>query len=512
MLIVRRVLRRKQPNTDSDGEWISHAMKAAKITASAAKMIPVAAPFIEGGANIFCVILEPLPQAVSAVPQSQPSEDFQRICSDFKSLMDRLLKDHTQFVATSQSRPIKQYLRSGQIKGMISKYQKDANALKEKLTVYCLVSTHLQVQLLAGGVASTRASPGRAVDEDVSVFEDFHEFKRGDIKFQSEIKHNRIWSSRCAVPAHPFKEHHASALAYGTYHRTTVRVFEGEESKEYLSALLRYLAPLRHHNIAQIMGVCQSQFMPAVIFHEELRPVEGINRYGTLDLIWNTLEHLTTRYRMSRDIQDGVRHIQAKLPSFLRTEKILYLGAHFNIDIGYTEPGNAQLVIYFGNDNRSLNLTVEPDTGPDFFTASNYPSHDIILDESHLQALQTQLESCVARSPAETPSLLQNFHYVIPVGSVIFSLDSEKVLLGGVYARYLPCPSCPRGSAPYHFTSSYEKRKLIADFSFHDYNVCPWKLYTSSSKVWSSLKRSDTAPADRNIILLRYFSERGIKL
>ncbi|KIJ28388.1 hypothetical protein M422DRAFT_270318, partial [Sphaerobolus stellatus SS14] len=60
MLIVRRVLRRKQPNTDSDGEWISHAMKAAKITAEAAKMIPVAGPFIEGGANIFCVILEPL--------------------------------------------------------------------------------------------------------------------------------------------------------------------------------------------------------------------------------------------------------------------------------------------------------------------------------------------------------------------------------------------------------------------------------------------------------------------
>ncbi|KIJ42271.1 hypothetical protein M422DRAFT_254676 [Sphaerobolus stellatus SS14] len=109
MLIVRRVLRRKQPNTDSDGEWISHAMKAAKITAEAAKMIPVAGPFIEGGANIFCVILEPLQQmkdnkedfreltqslltflktlqqqAISSVPQSQHFEEFQRICSDFK--------------------------------------------------------------------------------------------------------------------------------------------------------------------------------------------------------------------------------------------------------------------------------------------------------------------------------------------------------------------------------------------------------------------------------------------
>ncbi|KIJ46660.1 hypothetical protein M422DRAFT_249815 [Sphaerobolus stellatus SS14] len=107
MLIVR-AFRRKQPTSDSDGEWISHAMTAAKITAEAAKMIPVAGPFIEGGANIFCVILEPLrqmkdnkdfreliqnlttfletlqQQAISSVPHSQHFEEFQKICSDFK--------------------------------------------------------------------------------------------------------------------------------------------------------------------------------------------------------------------------------------------------------------------------------------------------------------------------------------------------------------------------------------------------------------------------------------------
>ncbi|KIJ28396.1 hypothetical protein M422DRAFT_270325 [Sphaerobolus stellatus SS14] len=443
--------------------------------------------------QVLTIFLETLQQAVSAVPQSQSSEDFQRICSDFKSLMDRLLKDHTQFVATSHSRPIKQYLRSGQIKGMISKYQKDANALKEKLTAYCLVSTHLQVQLLAGGVASTGASPGRAVDEDVSVFEDFHEFKRGDIKFQGEIKHNRIWSSHRTVPAHPFKEHHASALVYGTPHRTTVRVFEGEESKEHLKALLRYLAPLRHDNIVQIMGFCKSQFMPAVIFYENLQspPVKVIDQYGVLDLRWNTIKDLTTRYRMSRDIQDGVRHIQAKLSSFLKTERIQYLGTDFSIDIGYTEPGKAQLGIYLGNDNRAKISILLSDTGPDFFTASNYSSPDVIPDERDLQALQTQLESRVARSPAETTSLLQNFHSVIPVSYKSFPLDSDKVLVGGVYARYLPCPTCQRCSVPYHFTSSSKKIKLIADFSFHDYNVGDWKLYAASSEVWSSLKWSD---------------------
>ncbi|KIJ24398.1 hypothetical protein M422DRAFT_274840 [Sphaerobolus stellatus SS14] len=108
MLIVRRVFRRKKLNSGSDGEWISHAMKAAKLTADAAKMIPVAGPFIEGVANIFCDILEPLKQskdnkeifkeltqsiarvfqilqkAILGTPRAEPSDEFTKMCSDFK--------------------------------------------------------------------------------------------------------------------------------------------------------------------------------------------------------------------------------------------------------------------------------------------------------------------------------------------------------------------------------------------------------------------------------------------
>ncbi|KIJ36893.1 hypothetical protein M422DRAFT_260760 [Sphaerobolus stellatus SS14] len=508
MLIVRRVFRKKQSNSDSNGEWISHAMKAAKITAEAAKMIPVAGPFIEGGANIFCVILESLKQmkdnkeafrkliqsltivletlqqAISMVPQLQPSQDFKKICSNFKSLMDLLLKDHTQFVSTSQSRSMKNYLRSGQIKEMISKYQKDINALKEKLTMYCSVSTHLQVQLLVG-VASTGTSQGRTLDEDIPEFKEFHEFKQGDINLQAEIEHTCKWSSRRAITEHPFKEHHGSTLINGNAHRTTVKVFEGEAAKEYLKTELHIMARLRHPNVAQVMGFCKSQYLSAIIFYE------GVNNYGTLDLTWNTIEDLTTRYRMSREIQDGVRHIQAKLPSFLKSKNngrwaILY----FDINVDYTEPGKAQLGIYFGNDNRSLNPTVEPDMGPDHFTTSNYSSTDVI-DKNGLNALHTQLESHVARNPAEKTALLQNFHSVIPVAYEFFPLDSDKTLLGGVYARYLPCPTCQRSSVAYHFTSSSKEVKLVAGFSSHDYNMDGWELSTASSKVRSNLKRSD---------------------
>ncbi|KIJ42269.1 hypothetical protein M422DRAFT_254674 [Sphaerobolus stellatus SS14] len=516
MLIVHRVLRRKQPNTDSDGEWISQAMKAAKITADAAKMIPVAGPFIEGGANIFYYVLEPLKQskdnkeifkeltqsitrvfqilqkAISGTPRVEPSDEFTKMCSDFKSLMERLLKDHTLFVSESQSRPIKNYLRSEQIKGMISKYQKDISTLREDLVLYCTVSTHLQVQMFKtdGSPASVSLLPGTGNDH-IPEFEDFHELKPGDINLQAEIKHNNsILSFRRRMPL-PFKEYHALTSANGMSHRTTVKIYEGKESKEQLKAELRIMEHLRHPNITQVLGFCKSQHLLAVIFYEDLRPVKVADRYGTLDLTWNTLEHLTTRYRMSRDIQDGVRHMQAKLPSFLKTEKTKYRGVIFNIDIGYTEPGKAQLGIYLGNDNRVKISILLSDTGSDFFTTSNYSSSDVIIDESRLQGLQTQLENYVARSPAETTSLLQNFHSVIPVVYDFFPLDSNKILLGGVYAQFLPCSTCQRCSILYPFTSSSNEQKLVAGFSSHGYNVDDWQLSIPSSEVWSSLKRSD---------------------
>ncbi|KIJ36835.1 hypothetical protein M422DRAFT_260698 [Sphaerobolus stellatus SS14] len=485
MLIVRRVFRRKQSNSGSDGEWISHAMKAAKLTADAAKMIPVVGPFIEGGANIFCDILEPLKQsknnkeifkeltqsvtrvfqilqkAISGTPRAEPSDEFTQMCSDFKRFAsfpflmyrDRLI--FSQFDGTASP---KITLTSG----MVSRYQRDIDTLRNDLMLYCTVSTHLQVQLfeIEGGSASV--VPGTN-DDHIPEFEEFHEFKRGDIHLHEQIKYNiRTRSSRVGVP--PFKEHYASALAYGTYHRTTVRVFEGEESKEVFT-FAAHLA--------------------------ELQPVKVLNQYGLLDLTWNTIEDLTTQYRMSRDIQDGVRHMQAKLPSFLKTEKIQYWAADFSIDIGYTELGKAQLGIYLANDNRSLNLTVKLDTGSDLFTTSNYLSSDVIIDESRLQALQTQLESRVAISPAETTLLLQNYHSVIPVAYEYVPLDLDKVLLGGVYARYLPCPTCQRYSVPYHFTSTSKEVKLVAGFSSNDYNVGDWELSTASAEIWNSLKRSD---------------------
>ncbi|KIJ25419.1 hypothetical protein M422DRAFT_273634 [Sphaerobolus stellatus SS14] len=148
----------------------------------------------------------------------------------------------------------------------------------------------------------------------------FHELKQGDINLQGEIERESSTLIRSPIPRvvpHPFKEYHASTSANGMSHRITVKVYKGEESKEFLKTELQIMARLRHPNFAQVMGFCRSQFFPSIYFmkvysqpfdnetlflsceHPDLRPVRGLNRYGQLDFkTWTSVEDLITRYQM----------------------------------------------------------------------------------------------------------------------------------------------------------------------------------------------------------------------
>ncbi|KIJ23259.1 hypothetical protein M422DRAFT_268148 [Sphaerobolus stellatus SS14] len=262
MIIVRKVFSKgKKPARPSDCsnddiDWISHAMNVAKLTAAASKLIPVAGPFIEGGADVFYMALEPLKQMkmnkedfkeltqdittvleilnraiLIGLPQTEPSVEFTTMCSNFKKLMDRLLEEYKQFDAKSGSRAIRSYLRSGDIKGMISKYQKEVTALLRNLMVFCAVSTNIQVQLLrSNGILSGASQTARRTNDNIPEFEELMEFTQGHIQLQEEIKgHSSYPYYREALP---FKEHHALTLINGNVHRTTVREYKGEAAGE----------------------------------------------------------------------------------------------------------------------------------------------------------------------------------------------------------------------------------------------------------------------------------------
>ncbi|KIJ30279.1 hypothetical protein M422DRAFT_268248 [Sphaerobolus stellatus SS14] len=514
MIIVRKVFSKgKKPARPSDSsndeiDWISHAMKAAKLTSSAAKLIPVAGPFIEGGADVFYMALEPLKQmkvnkedfkeltqdittlletlntAISTgFPQAEHLEGFTKMCSNFKKLMDRLLKECTQFEAEPRSGVIRNYLRSGDIKGMISKYQREVAALLKNLVLYCTVSTHVQVHKNSR-ILYDSSQIDRTANEDIPEFEEFMEFKQGHIQLQEEIE------SHSSYPYYgetlPFKEHHASTLINGNVHQTTVREYKGEAAGELLRADLRILARLKHRDITQVMGFCKSQIFPSIIFYEDLQPI-GLKEYELIDMSWDTLEDIFTKHRMRHNIRAGIDHIKATIPSVFDSEEVY---KEFKY-MAYTPKDTARLGIYLGSDNRPK-LSILMSEMLDIFQSPEplvlTYDQDNILDESILQALRIQFKGCAARkSQSETASLLKQFHTIIPMPPALAPLDLsvDRYHLGGVYAQY--CQAC----------QTCQGLQLVANFSLEsrDFKSRNWTLPTSTEA--SNLKHRTTSKGMR---------------
>ncbi|KIJ47699.1 hypothetical protein M422DRAFT_248705 [Sphaerobolus stellatus SS14] len=523
MIIVRKVFSkgkkpaRKSDSSNDDIDWIFHAMKTAKLTSSAAKLIPVAGPFIEGGADVFYMALEPLKQmktnkedfkeltlsitmiletlrrAILTVPQMEHSDDFTIVCSNLKSLMERLLKDHTQFVEESKSRPIRNYLRSEQIKGMISKYQKDINVLRDNLMLHCAVSTNLQVHKNNGHLSGA----SQTADNDIPEFEDVIQTRT--YSFRGGIKGHGNYYYRGAPL---FEEHHATTLVNGNPQRTTVRKYEGDAAGEILRADLRILAHLKHRDITQVMGFCKSHLFPSIIFYEDLRPI-GLGEYGPIDRSWDTLEDIFTKHRMRHNIRAGINHIKAIIPSVFGIDMV---SEKWRLSL-YSPKNTARLGVYLSSDNRPK-LSILPSGMLDNFQHSEpleltYDQNDV-MDESTLQALHIQLKGCaVRRSQVETASLLRHFHNIIPISYDILDLDSsvDGYRLGGVYALYSQacqtCQECLCITNPTDPSWIPYTMQLVANFSLErrDFYSNNWTLRTSTKA--NNPKRSTTSKGMR---------------
>ncbi|KIJ47708.1 hypothetical protein M422DRAFT_248716 [Sphaerobolus stellatus SS14] len=421
--------------------------------------------------------------------------------------MERLLKDYTQFVAESRSRAIKNYLRSEEIKGMISKYQKEVTALRDNLIVFCAISTNIQVQLLrSDGTLSGASQTAWGANDDIPEFEEFIELKQGHIQLQKEIKAYSgsyyCHDSRYYRAPPSFKEHHALTWVNGNAHLTTVREYKRDAAGELLRADLRILARLKHRDITQVMGFCKSNIFPSIIFYEDLRPI-GFVEYQFIDKSWDTLEDIFTKHRMRHNIRAGINHIKATIPSVFGTDVVSEQWRY----IVYVPKNTAELGIYLDNDNRpklSILMSETLDNSQHSEILQITYDQDNILDESILEALRIQFKGCAARrSRVETASLLRHFHNINPISYDILALDSsvDGYHLGGVYAHYnqacQTCQGCLCIANPTDSSRIPHTMQLVENFSLasRDFFSDHWTLPTSTEA--NNLKHSTTSKGMR---------------
>ncbi|KIJ27120.1 hypothetical protein M422DRAFT_271732 [Sphaerobolus stellatus SS14] len=345
MLKVCKIWTKKKQRTaplDSDA-WIFDAMNIAKTAVSASKLVPVAGPFIEGGATLFYSALEQLKQmrknkedfkglsediaillqtfseaTAGRTSDSAYPEGFVRVCAGFKTSMERLANEIGLLVANPETKRLKSYFRADQIREAIAGYQAEIQTLRRNLMFYCTLSTSVR---LFEADRLTGSS-----DED---FPELKDVLQSDIYLKEEVV--SVDPYGYTARSRFVKEYHTTTSFNGKEYSTTTRSFEpGESGQERLKAELKLLARIRHPNITQVAAVCFSKSFPSIVYYDDLRPIDWDLEDDRIRDGPYTISYLTGLYRQMRSQREALVHIIDKLPSFFIPRDVLD-----NPDIGF---------------------------------------------------------------------------------------------------------------------------------------------------------------------------------
>ncbi|KIJ41541.1 hypothetical protein M422DRAFT_255451 [Sphaerobolus stellatus SS14] len=496
MLIVRKILTKKKQRSaplDSDA-WIFDAMTIAKSTASVPKLIPVAGPYIEGGANLFYDALGLLKQmkknkedfkglaeaianllstfneaiAVKTSDSTYPPE-FLRMCSDFQSSMEKLSKEISLLITDSETKRLKRYIHADQIREIIANYQMNIQILRENLIVYCTLSTRVQLFETDKKVSNILQERNIALNED---FSELQEVLQTDIRLKEEV--NVIRSKHTGSLL--FKEYHGTISFNGEKYSATTRSYEGESAHERLKAELKLLARIRHPNITQVAAVCFSRSFPSIVYYDDLRPVDWSSEDARMRDGPYTISYLTGLYRqMSKSDKIGssqqqrllryifpacrcmpseckaLVHIIDKLPSF-------FIGSPRNAPdnpdigfiwwsiVGWESPSTKGILrVYIAGDGRPLLSLAPPRTNSSqqdmeegSIGAVVYAYSDNYISENTLRQIECQEEERLDPSKEViTSSLRALFHIILYTrdygDSRVEPHRAEPPYLGAIY-------------------------------------------------------------------------------
>ncbi|KIJ27125.1 hypothetical protein M422DRAFT_271737 [Sphaerobolus stellatus SS14] len=515
MLIVRKILMKKTQRTAPlDGDtWIFDAMTIAKSTASVSKLIPVAGPYIEGGASLFydalgllkqmkknkedfkglaeaiARLLKTFNEAIAGkTSDSTYPPEFVRMCSDFQSSMEKLSKEISLLIMDSETKRLKGYIRADQIRETIANYQADIQILRDNLVVYCTISTRVQLFEIGKKVTNLSQERNIALDEDFSERQEFRQVLQSDIYLKEEVvsveRYGYTTGSRFV------KEYHTTTSFNGKEYSTTTRSFEpGESGQERLKAELKLLARIRHPNITQVAAVCFSKSFPSIVYYDDLRPVDWRSEEARIENGPYTISYLTGLYRQMRAQRGALLHIFDKLPSFFTRSPQNTLD---NPNYGFTTWGlgvwdrHSRIVrVYIAGDGRPL-LSLAPsrtnssqqDMEEGSISGSVVSYSDNYISENTLRQIECQEERTLDLRKEVITSLLHALFNIIPYSTHYwhFRVEPRRAKL----PLYLGVLYCDRraGNGWDRTPMSEEPVGMLFPLESHHYQYDNWTTWS----------------------------------
>ncbi|KIJ39670.1 hypothetical protein M422DRAFT_257501 [Sphaerobolus stellatus SS14] len=370
-------------SSDAGGDWIADALKVANLLIVVSDTVPGVGGFIKGAAGVFIALLDPIQQMgknkedckmlimsivellqtvnqeLRMIPTfedmtmdtySNAWSNFERHVSMFHTFLNRRpylyplssrAMESTKkklIKLNSKGRALSRYIRGQKIRDIILSYQSEMQRLQNNLLLANSLAMRLQV-------TNIEATTNQFIKNDQK-----NRNNKDDIEIDDANIHltQILESSKGTV-----QEYLATVYCGGTRRSTMVRIYKGPQAYKNLNKELQLISRIRHPNVTQLLAVCNSINLPALIFDDALIPLseDRVDMFLMLYYQYTTtkdiIDYLLTRYRRSRDARAGISHLVTTLPTLFQGACLDFLLEYtaINSSVSYSYARSGQLQI-----------------------------------------------------------------------------------------------------------------------------------------------------------------------
>ncbi|KIJ49001.1 hypothetical protein M422DRAFT_28299 [Sphaerobolus stellatus SS14] len=271
-------------------------MKVANLTIAAGEAVPGVGGFMKAAGGIFVALLQPLQQMgknkedcktlITNIAQllQTINEELETLSlagnitiansSNAWSKFERSLEDTKEKLTkfNSEERFLSRYLRAERIRDIILGYQTEIGRLKDDLLLASVLAIRVQINI-------NQRDSSTSANEDDPEIEDYYQVKPADIYLTETLDVSS--KTRSSV-----EEYLAKVNCGGMEKSAMVRRYNGQEKEKHLKQELQLLSRLRHPNVLQLLAVCRSRNLPALVFDGGLVPAAtSLYQKGLFDVL-----------------------------------------------------------------------------------------------------------------------------------------------------------------------------------------------------------------------------------
>ncbi|KIJ48049.1 hypothetical protein M422DRAFT_248213 [Sphaerobolus stellatus SS14] len=397
--------------------------------------------FIKDAAGVFINLLQSVQQMgknkehcktlITSITQllKTVNEELRRFLGDTKDRLNQL---------NTETRFLSRYLRAERIRDIISGYQTEMQRLKIDLLLANVLAMRVQ------GINSPKTQGNVLSSEDDLDMDDVRAIciKNDDTKANDKTE--------------TVEEYLATVDFGGRQRSAMVRMYKGHDAQQNWREELQIISGIRHPNVSQLVAVCRSRKLPALIFDGELLPLPPFDIYkeelSNLLVLHNSVNNastpgnslnLTHSSRVKILFSTYYQYNQYNLECI--QEAALQIREYRSVDncVAFAiEKMNSNYIISTDQYDFDLPVYSEDSFSEDILGRINSPRH-FRQSTRH-----------------EMISLLDAFHLLVPLESEP-TFDWRNVPLGGIFL------SLPRATSPNYQVEAHQPRDDVSGISGH---------------------------------------------